>query len=251
VLRAGHPDAARRACTTVESRRDDRSTCARKPQGPRQMKIWRGPLSDRRPRRDLCTRRRPRPSIDGAASPEDAGGNAASQRVVRAPRRDDPPGMSRLADSAQRTPPSMDPSRVGDSLQSGPSACQPGTGNPRGVTRTDPGWLPPAITSPRDVEWSRRLFLTHVPGMDLRNLEAPPGFEPGIEVLQTGPGRLSCGLALLAGRPSPLVVPGVRAQLFPSCSQLETHRRPRRTTLPNVGSRVSHASETLRRVRLL
>ena len=24
------------------------------------------------------------------------------------------------------------------------------------------------------------------------NLEAPPGFEPGMEVLQTGPGRLSC-----------------------------------------------------------
>ena len=23
-------------------------------------------------------------------------------------------------------------------------------------------------------------------------LEAPPGFEPGMEVLQTGPGRLSC-----------------------------------------------------------
>jgi hypothetical protein len=26
----------------------------------------------------------------------------------------------------------------------------------------------------------------------LRILEAPPGFEPGMEVLQTGPGRLSC-----------------------------------------------------------
>jgi hypothetical protein len=26
----------------------------------------------------------------------------------------------------------------------------------------------------------------------LENLEAPPGFEPGMEVLQTGPERLSC-----------------------------------------------------------
>src|SRR4030095_1340100 len=55
---------------------------------------------------------------------------------------------------------------------------------------------------------------------DQEVLEAPPGFEPGIEVLQTGPKRLSCCLVLLPGRPSPLVFPGVRAQLFPICSQL-------------------------------
>jgi hypothetical protein len=30
------------------------------------------------------------------------------------------------------------------------------------------------------------------PAIVVRNLEAPPGFEPGMEVLQTGPGRLCC-----------------------------------------------------------
>ena len=29
-------------------------------------------------------------------------------------------------------------------------------------------------------------------GIRWESLEAPPGFEPGMEVLQTGPGRLSC-----------------------------------------------------------
>jgi hypothetical protein len=65
--------------------------------------------------------------------------------------------------------------------------------------------------------------VTHVPRKDLWNLEAPPGFEPGIEVLQTGPESLTCCLVLLPGRPSPLVFRGVRARLFPDCSQV----RPR------------------------
>ena len=34
---------------------------------------------------------------------------------------------------------------------------------------------------PMSPEWS----VTHVPGTDRRMLEAPPGFEPGMEVLQT------------------------------------------------------------------
>jgi hypothetical protein len=34
---------------------------------------------------------------------------------------------------------------------------------------------------PMSPEWT----VTHVPGIDRKNLEAPPGFEPGMEVLQT------------------------------------------------------------------
>jgi hypothetical protein len=34
--------------------------------------------------------------------------------------------------------------------------------------------------------------LTNKQCVFLKELEAPPGFEPGMEVLQTGPGRLSC-----------------------------------------------------------
>ena len=103
-------------------------------------------------------RGRPCRGVDGAASPEDARANAASQRVLRAPDRDDPPGVSRLADPAQRTPPPTNPSRVGHPLQPGPSACQFGTGNPRGISRRKLAGCRRAITSPRDAEWSRRPF---------------------------------------------------------------------------------------------
>jgi hypothetical protein len=117
-------------------------------------------LSDPRPRCDLCARGRPCRGVDGAASPEDARANAASQCVLRAPDRDDPPGMSRLADSAHRTPPSTNPSRVGDPLQSGPSPCQLGTGNPRGISHTElagcPGpSLPCAMPSGRNTHSQR------------------------------------------------------------------------------------------------
>jgi hypothetical protein len=49
-------------------------------------------------------------------------------------------------------------------------------------------------------------------------------WSPGIEVLQTGPERLTCCLVLLPGRPLPLVFPGVRALLFPDCSQVRARR---------------------------
>ena len=53
-----------------------------------------------------------------------------------------------------------------------------------------------------------------------RRLEAPPGFEPGVEVLQSGPAiskllsRLAFWSALI------LVLPRFRRVLFPSCSQV-------------------------------
>ena len=58
-------------------------------------------------------------------------------------------------------------------------------------------------------------------------MEAPPGFEPGMEVLQTGPGCLSCCFALLSDQPYSPAFPGVWARLFPNCSQ----RRQRRNQL--------------------
>jgi len=42
-------------------------------------------------------------------------------------------------------------------------------------------------------------------------LEAPPGLEPGMGVLQTGPGRTYWCFVLLSGRPYPSAVPGVWA----------------------------------------
>jgi hypothetical protein len=47
---------------------------------------------------------------------------------------------------------------------------------------------PVRTTSREDESWS----VTRVLGPYSNDLEAPPGFEPGMEVLQTGPGRLSC-----------------------------------------------------------
>ena len=58
-------------------------------------------------------------------------------------------------------------------------------------------------------------------------MEAPPGFEPGMEVLQTGPGRPSSWFVLLSGRPYSRVLPGVRARSFPSCSQVHIRMRDR------------------------
>jgi len=54
----------------------------------------------------------------------------------------------------------------------------------------------------------------------LRNVEAPPGFEPGGGGFTDKVGRLSCWLVLLAGRPRSLVFAGVWAVLFRSCSQV-------------------------------
>ena len=56
-------------------------------------------------------------------------------------------------------------------------------------------------------------------------MEAPPGFEPGVEVLQSGPAitkllsRLAFWSALIR------VLPGVRRVLFPSCSQVHFPRK--------------------------
>jgi hypothetical protein len=47
----------------------------------------------------------------------------------------------------------------------------------------------------------------------LEILEAPPGFEPGMEVLQIQRGRASCCLVLVSGPSSSPVLPGVRAIL--------------------------------------
>jgi hypothetical protein len=44
-------------------------------------------------------------------------------------------------------------------------------------------------------------------------LEAPPGFEPGMEVLQIQRGRESCCLVLVFGLSSSMVLPDVRAVL--------------------------------------
>jgi hypothetical protein len=56
-------------------------------------------------------------------------------------------------------------------------------------------------------------------------LEAPPGFEPGVEVLQTGPAiikllsRLAFWSALIR------VLPRFRRVLFPDCSQVHFARK--------------------------
>jgi hypothetical protein len=58
-----------------------------------------------------------------------------------------------------------------------------------------------------------------------KRLEAPPGFEPGVEVLQSGPAitkllsRLAFWAALI------LVLPRFRRVLFPSCSQVQISRK--------------------------
>lgn len=57
-------------------------------------------------------------------------------------------------------------------------------------------------------------------GRNLRGLEAPPGFEPEMEALQTG-----SAIAILLARCAfwsalMLVLPRVRTVLFPSCSQV-------------------------------
>jgi hypothetical protein len=57
-------------------------------------------------------------------------------------------------------------------------------------------------------------------GIDRQKLEAPPGFDPGMEVLQTAPETLTCSLVLLADRPDYLVLPGVWVVLFQTCSQV-------------------------------
>lgn len=59
-------------------------------------------------------------------------------------------------------------------------------------------------------------------------MKAPSGFEPEMEVLQTGPGLLTCCLVLLSGRPYSPVLPGVfrpilvvgRDDTLPSLSQI-------------------------------
>ena len=73
----------------------------------------------------------------------------------------------------------------------------------------------------------RFVLLKHNPSKLNWKLEAPPGFEPGMEVLQTGPGCLSCCFALLSDQPYSPAFPGVWARLFPNCSQ----RRQRRIQL--------------------
>jgi putative transposase len=60
--------------------------------------------------------------------------NAFCERLIGTMR----PGVSRLADPAPRATPSTDPDRVDGALQSRAPACQPGTGDSRGVTRAEP-----------------------------------------------------------------------------------------------------------------
>ena len=98
----------------------------------------RASLPDSRPRCDLRPGRRPRDPIDGAARAEDARANAAGECVLRAADRDDPAGMSGLADPVPRTSPARDPARAGHALQPGASACQPRSRDARAVTGTDP-----------------------------------------------------------------------------------------------------------------
>src|SRR3970040_390099 len=49
--------------------------------------------------------------------------------------------------------------------------------------------------------------------MDQESLEAPPGFEPGMEVLQIWQGGDLCCLVLVSGRPSIPLLRGSRALL--------------------------------------
>jgi hypothetical protein len=59
----------------------------------------------------------------------------------------------------------------------------------------------------------------------LRKVEAPPGFEPGVEVLQTG-SAITKLLSRLAFWPALIrVLPRVRRVLFPSCSQVHFTRK--------------------------
>jgi hypothetical protein len=51
-------------------------------------------------------------------------------------------------------------------------------------------------------------------------LEAPPGFEPGMEVLQIKQGNLCCWFVLLSGICQTVVFPGVWAVLDPSWTQI-------------------------------
>src|ERR1035437_9672968 len=69
--------------------------------------------------------------------------------------------MPGLADPTQRATSPMDPSRMGDPLQPGASACQPGTRDSRSVTRAEPAGLsrpspPRTVSSGRqaDSEWA-------------------------------------------------------------------------------------------------
>ena len=61
---------------------------------------------------------------------EDARANAAGQCVLRAADRDDPAGMSGLADPVPRTSPARDPARVGHALQPGRPHASLGPGIP-------------------------------------------------------------------------------------------------------------------------
>ena len=54
-----------------------------------------------------------------------------------------------------------------------------------------------------------------------RRLEAPPGFEPGMEVLQTRLRRLTCCLVLLSGVCQTVLLSRSWASLFPDSSQVD------------------------------
>lgn len=71
--------------------------------------------------------------------------------------------------------------------------------------------------------------VTLVLGFHNLGLVAPPGFEPGMEILQIWRGRKSCGLGLVAGRSSTIVFASVWAVLdyiwTAGCPPVEATRR--------------------------
>jgi hypothetical protein len=74
-----------------------------------------------------------------------------------------------------------------------------------------------------------------------RILEAPPGFEPGMEVLQIQRGRESCCLVLVSGLSSSPVLPRVRALL--------DYVRTNGCTVPTATGRVLFVLVVLSHVR--